>query len=143
MPLYQGLFNSVSDFIPFKKVIILALDSVCWDLMIPLAEEGVMPTLGAYLRRANYGVLESTCPPHTAAAWTTFLTGKDPGQHGVIDFVRFDPTKHVFTFHDSVLHRHDYLLSRLTDAGFSCGSIFLPRNLPVGRLLLATTSRLK
>ncbi len=31
--------------------------------------------------------LRSTIPPITAPAWTSFMTGKNPGKHGVYDFV--------------------------------------------------------
>jgi len=117
-------------YVPYERVVILALDSVCWDVLLPLAQDGTMPALATYLRRANFGVLNSTIPPHTAAAWTTFLTGKDPGQHGVIDFVRFDPEKHKFTFHDSSVQRSENFLTRLSKADVSCGSIFLPRSYP-------------
>ena len=117
-------------YVPYERIVILALDSVCWDVLLPLAQDGTMPALATYLRRANFGVLNSTIPPHTAAAWTTFLTGKDPGQHGVIDFVRFDPEKHKFTFHDSSVQRSENFLTRLSKADVSCGSIFLPRSYP-------------
>jgi predicted AlkP superfamily phosphohydrolase/phosphomutase len=115
---------------PFDRVIVLALDSVTWDLLLPFANDGTMPALAAFLKTSNFGVLESTVPPHTAAAWTTFLTGKDPGQHGVVDFVRFDPARHRFTFHDSNTTRKDSILQRLSRADVPCGSIFLPRNYP-------------
>ena len=118
------------EFEPFERVIILALDSVCWDVLNPLITDQTMPALGAFLAKSNFGVLESTVPPHTAAAWTTFLTGKDPGRHGIIDFVKFDPTQHRFSFHNSGASRAESLFSRLTDMGVSCGSIFLPRNYP-------------
>jgi len=120
----------MSQFVPFDRVIILALDSVCWEVLLPLVADKTMPALGAFLSKAGYGVLESTVPPHTAAAWTTFLTGKDPGQHGVIDFVRFDPARHRFHFHDSSVHRKGNVLTLLSEAGVSCGSIFLPCNYP-------------
>lgn len=119
-----------SQFVPYDRVLVLALDSVCWSVLLPLAEDGTMPALASYLKSASYGVLESTIPPHTAAAWTTWLTGKDPGQHGVVDFVRFDPTKHRFRFHDSTVQRDSSILNVLSKAGISCGSIFLPRNYP-------------
>lgn len=117
-------------FVPYERVVILALDSVCWDVLLPLAQDGTMPALATFLRKANYGTLNSTIPPHTAAAWTTFLTGKDPGRHGVIDFVRFDPTEHRFRFHDSSVLRAENFLTRLSKADVSCGSIFLPRSYP-------------
>jgi len=120
----------MSEFVPFDRVIILALDSVCWEVLLPLVSDRTMPALAAFLQKAHYGVLESTVPPHTAAAWTTFLTGKDPGHHGVLDFVSFDPLTHRFRFHDSSTHRGTNFLTRLCDTGISCGAIFLPRNYP-------------
>ncbi len=89
-----------------------------------------MPALKAFLAQAHYGILDSTIPPHTAAAWTTWLTGKDPGQHGIVDFVKFDPTRHRFRFHDSTVQRDSSIFQLLSKAGISCGSIFLPRNYP-------------
>jgi len=117
-------------FVPYERVIILALDSVCWNVLLPLVADNTMPALASFLRAANYGVLESTNPPHTAAAWTSFLTGKDPGRHGIVDFVKFDPTQHRFTFHDSGASRAESILTRLSKDDVSCGSIFLPRNYP-------------
>ncbi|MEI6235126.1 MAG: alkaline phosphatase family protein [Planctomycetota bacterium] len=125
---------SSPQFTPYDRVLVLALDSVCWDVLLPLAEDGTMPALAAFLKGASYGVLESTIPPHTAAAWTTWLTGKDPGQHGIVDFVRFDPVAHRFRFHDSSVQRDSSILNILSKAGVSCGSIFLPRNYPPYKL---------
>ncbi|HEY3320423.1 MAG TPA: alkaline phosphatase family protein [Planctomycetota bacterium] len=117
-------------FQPFEKVLILALDSVCWELLLPLVNSGVMPALGAFLNKAHYGILESTLPPHTAPAWTTFLTGQDPGRHGVLNFVHYDPIGHKFQFNDSSAQREMNFLTRLTNQGTTCGSIFLPRSYP-------------
>ncbi|MEI6232321.1 MAG: alkaline phosphatase family protein [Planctomycetota bacterium] len=119
-----------SQFVPYDQVRVLALDSVCWDVLLPLVEDGTMPILGAFLKSASYGILESTIPPHSATAWTTWLTGKEPGLHGVLDFVRFDPGTHRFRFHDSSVQRDSSILSILSQAGISAGSIFLPRNYP-------------
>jgi predicted AlkP superfamily phosphohydrolase/phosphomutase len=117
-------------FQPFDRVQILALDSVSWDLLLPLAREGVMPALAEFLRRASFGPLHSTCPPHTAPAWTTFLTGRNPGRHGVIDFVAYDPRKRRFRFHDGLALRSSYWFSALVAGGKTYGSLFLPRNYP-------------
>jgi predicted AlkP superfamily phosphohydrolase/phosphomutase len=34
-----------------------------------------------------YGPLRSTIPPMTAPAWTSFMTGKNPGKHGLYDWI--------------------------------------------------------
>ena len=50
-------------------------------------ERGVMPFLGelAAARRTR-ATLRSIMPPLTPPAWTSLMTGKRPGQHGVFDF---------------------------------------------------------
>src|SRR5206468_1687952 len=122
--------KSSMPFEPYEHVIILALDSLCWEVLRPLIADATMPSLAEFLRRAHYGVLESSVPPHTAAAWTTFLTGQDPGKHGVIDFVSFNPVQQKFRFHDSSTARENTLFTRLSQTGISCGSLFLPRSYP-------------
>jgi predicted AlkP superfamily phosphohydrolase/phosphomutase len=42
-------------------------------------------------------VLKSTVPPISPPAWTTFLTGKNPGQHGIFQFVDMDVRSYGFT----------------------------------------------
>jgi predicted AlkP superfamily phosphohydrolase/phosphomutase len=40
------------------------------------------------MREGAYGDLCTVIPPMTAPAWTSFMTGVNPGQHGIIDFVQ-------------------------------------------------------
>src|ERR1700759_5402855 len=116
----------MSQFQPFDRVLILALDSMCWDVLLPFVDDGTMPALASFLKRAHYGNLESSIPPHTAAAWSTFLTGVEPGCHGVLDFVKYSPKENRFRFNGSNSTRAASFLTRLSEKGISCGSIFLP-----------------
>ncbi len=42
--------------------------------------------VAALLERCLYGRLRSTLPPMTLPAWSSFLTGRPPGEHGIFDF---------------------------------------------------------
>jgi len=68
------------------KVMILGLDGATYRIIRPLVAEGKLPNLGRLMREGASGILESTIPPHTAAAWPTFITGKQPGNHGLFNF---------------------------------------------------------
>lgn len=68
------------------RVLVVGLDGATFDLISPLVEAGKMPTLAGLIRTGGSGVLRSIVPPHTAAAWSTLITGKNPGQHGVSGF---------------------------------------------------------
>ncbi len=79
------------------KVIIIGLDGATFALLDPWLDEGRLPHLQRMIREGVRGDLESCVPPVTAPAWTSFFTGKNPGKHGVFDFVRQD--KNDYEFH--------------------------------------------
>ncbi|WP_114577570.1 alkaline phosphatase family protein [Saliphagus sp. LR7] len=71
-------------------LLVVGLDAACLPVLKPLFDRGVTPTLKALFEGAVRGPLESQIPPWTASAWPTLYTGKNPGKHGVFDFLTFD-----------------------------------------------------
>ena len=61
-----------------EKVLILGLDGATFDVLRPLMDAGRMPHLKRLVDGGASGVLRSTVPPITPAAWTTFMTGRSP-----------------------------------------------------------------
>lgn len=73
------------------KLVILGLDGATFQILRPLAEAGIMPTLARFLREGAWGTLRSTRPPVTCPAWPSMYTGVGPGKHGVFSFSYRDP----------------------------------------------------
>jgi len=69
-----------------NRVILLGLDGGTFSLLQPWVEDGLMPNLGRMMTRGVRGDLESTIPATTPPAWSTCVTGKQPGKHGIYDF---------------------------------------------------------
>ena len=69
-----------------QRVLLLGLDGATFDLFEPWAKEGLMPNLATLMQRGVWGDLRSTVPPTTPTAWSSCLTGKNPGKHGIFDF---------------------------------------------------------
>jgi predicted AlkP superfamily phosphohydrolase/phosphomutase len=69
------------------RVLIIGLDGATWDVLDPWINDGSLPNLARLRQSGSWGVLRSTIPPISAAAWSTFMTGKRPGKHGVFHFV--------------------------------------------------------
>lgn len=78
-------FNSKGN----PKVFIIGLDGATFDIINPLVKEGKLPTFQKIMSSGAYGQLGSTIPPVTAPAWTSLLTGKNPGKHGLFTFTTF------------------------------------------------------
>lgn len=71
-----------------RRMVIVGLDGADWSLLDPLMEDGVMPALKSFVDSGVRATLESVRPTNSMSAWTSFMTGVNPGKHGVFDFVR-------------------------------------------------------
>ncbi|MGH2636296.1 MAG: alkaline phosphatase family protein [Actinomycetota bacterium] len=76
------------------RVLLIGWDGADWRILDPLLERGDLPNLLALIDRGQRGVLKSTIPTHSWAAWPSFLTGVDPADHGVYDILETVPGTH-------------------------------------------------
>ena len=65
---------------------LIGLDGATFSVLDPLLERGVMPFLRAFTASGVRAPHRSVIPPLTPPAWTSLMTGKRPGRHGVFDF---------------------------------------------------------
>src|SRR6056297_1034931 len=72
------------------RALLVGLDAACLPVLEPLFEADAVPTLQSLFDDGVAGPLESQVPPWTASAWPSMYTGKNPGKHGVFDFLSFD-----------------------------------------------------
>jgi predicted AlkP superfamily phosphohydrolase/phosphomutase len=72
------------------SVVLIGIDGATFAVLDPLMRSGDMPFLREWSARGVRAVLSSTAHPLTPIAWTTLMTGRNPGNHGVFDFVRAD-----------------------------------------------------
>jgi predicted AlkP superfamily phosphohydrolase/phosphomutase len=79
--------------------LLIGLDGATFTILDPYMESGVMPFLAEFCERGTRGVLRSIMPPLTPPAWTSLVTGKHPGQHGIFDFFqKEEPGSVYFSF---------------------------------------------
>lgn len=71
-----------------RKVAIIGLDGATWSILSPAIERGYMENLGQLLDCGSSGDLYSTSPPITPVAWSSFLTGANPGKHSISGFAQ-------------------------------------------------------
>jgi predicted AlkP superfamily phosphohydrolase/phosphomutase len=69
------------------RVCVIGLDGATFDLIRPWAQAGQLPTLARLMKEGAWGDLRSTIPPMTGPAWSTFMTGTNPGKHAIFDWV--------------------------------------------------------
>lgn len=74
----------------YPKVIVLGVDGM--DPGFVERHWSDLPNLAALRRRGAFSRLATTNPPQSPVAWSTFITGLDPDEHGIFDFIHRDPT---------------------------------------------------
>lgn len=81
-----------------KKVVLLGLDGVPFTLLQEYMEKGLMPQLSKLCNSGSLMQMKSTLPEVSSVAWSSFMTGKNPGEHGIFGFMELDRESYGYTF---------------------------------------------
>jgi predicted AlkP superfamily phosphohydrolase/phosphomutase len=116
------------------KVFIVSLDGATFDVLRPLADQGYLPNVKRIMTEGLAADLESVIPPVTAPAWTSFMTGKTPGKHGIFDFTRFDPVDRSIKLNNAENIRSKTLWQILSEKGKRVIVLNMPYTYPPPRV---------
>jgi predicted AlkP superfamily phosphohydrolase/phosphomutase len=78
-----------------KKVIVIGLDGLEPGIVEAMLERGDLPNLAKIRAGGSYTRLKTTYPAQTPVAWSSFMTGTNPGAHGIFDFISRDPATYL------------------------------------------------
>jgi predicted AlkP superfamily phosphohydrolase/phosphomutase len=76
-----------------QRTMIVGWDGADWRILEPMLKSGRLPVLQRLINEGASGPLRSTIPTHSYTAWASFMTGKNPGKHGIHAFNRYIPTQ--------------------------------------------------
>jgi len=137
-----------------KRAIILGFDGMDPLVTERFLKQGKLPNLARLRESGTFQALATTLPPISPVAWSSFLTGVNPGKHNVYDFVmpnrrlylpelssaRIREPKRVLKIgrykiplsrpRISVLRRSTPFWHYLAKAGVSCSIIRVPVTFP-------------
>ena len=89
-----------------------------------------MPNLAKLMQTGVSGTLESVLPPITPPAWTSFMTGKNPGKHGIFHFVETEHSGYAMNYANATSRRSPTVWKLLNNAGYSVGTMNIPFTYP-------------
>ena len=103
---------------PFRRVVLVGLDGFDPGLVEGAWARGDLPNLARLRDAGGASRIRTTATAQTPVAWSTVATGRNPGAHGIFDFLGRDPGT----------YRPDVALFR-----FERRSAFLPPKVVTGR----------
>jgi len=78
----------------YKRVVVLGIDGLDPEILQEVIERfpDRMPNFQRLIDEGGVHSLGTSCPPQSPVAWSNFITGFDPGGHGIFDFIHRDKT---------------------------------------------------
>jgi predicted AlkP superfamily phosphohydrolase/phosphomutase len=113
-----------------RKVMLIGIDGATLSLLEPWANDGQLPTVRKLMQAGSFGELRTTFPPITPSAWTSFMTGTNPGRHGIFEFFRRDQGSYRLRPTGSSMRTGVTLWRTLSEAGKRVGVVNVPLTYP-------------
>ncbi len=111
--------------------LVIGLDGADVDLLDAVGAART-PAITALRERGAWARVRTPLPHATLPSWTTFLTGLDPGAHGVFDFTTRDG--YSVAFSAGTVREAPTIAARLDRLGLTCACLFFPGTWPPERL---------
>lgn len=113
-----------------RRVVVIGLDGVPHSFATRLVREGRMPNLARIFQAGTVRPLTSTWPFVSSVAWSSFMTGCNPGKHNIYGFVdRRLSTYNVFLPNSETM-RAEPIWTTLSQAGKRVGVMNVPVTYP-------------
>ncbi|MEW6220225.1 MAG: alkaline phosphatase family protein [Thermodesulfobacteriota bacterium] len=117
-----------------RRVLVMGLDGATFDLMGPWMAEGRLPNLARLAAYGAHGPLDPAPNLRSAASWTSFATGANPGRHGIYEFYDFEPQSYGIRFVNGGERAVPALWQLADAAGLATVSVNVPMSYPAEAL---------
>jgi predicted AlkP superfamily phosphohydrolase/phosphomutase len=98
MGFLKGLFGKSKGESRGSKVVMLGLDGTPYTMLKEIFDKGVMPNFKSLIENGTFRQMDSSTPAISAIAWTSFMTGKNPGKHRIFGFIDLQKNSYQFRF---------------------------------------------
>ncbi len=115
---------------PIPKFMVLSIDGVPFGLLERLLHEGVMPQLAQLVEQTGMQPMRSVQPTVSCVAWSSYMTGCNPGKHGVLGFIDRREGSYDLSFPNSRMMAVEHIWEALSRAGKRVFGMNVPATYP-------------
>ncbi len=114
----------------YSKFVVLSIDGVPYGLAKRMIEQGDMPNLASLAERTGLRKMRSIQPTVSCVAWSSYMTGCNPGKHGIYGFIDRREGTYEITFPNSSARTADDIWSILSKANKRVFGMNVPTTYP-------------
>jgi predicted AlkP superfamily phosphohydrolase/phosphomutase len=119
---------------PKPRAIVVGIDGGSPQLIEAWAMQGKLPGFARLMQEGAFGPLASVPNMRSAAAWTSFMTGRNPGKHGIYEFYEYAADQQKIRFLKGGDRDGATLWGLLSAAGRKVGVINVPMTYPAEKV---------
>ena len=101
-----------------RKVLLIGWDAADWEVITPLLEERLMPSLEGLINRGVMGNLATLQPILSPMLWNSVATGKYADKHGIHGFIEPESAER----RGAPLHQHILQMQGALEYSHSVGA---------------------
>ncbi|MEM4267588.1 MAG: alkaline phosphatase family protein [Candidatus Woesearchaeota archaeon] len=79
----------------YKRVLVIGIDGMDYRIAKTMIEQGKLPNFKRLSEQGGFRMLTPENPAQSPVVWTSIATGKNPGKHGVFDYVIREPETYI------------------------------------------------
>jgi predicted AlkP superfamily phosphohydrolase/phosphomutase len=83
---------------PKNRLVIIGIDGAPYGLMKNLSDRGVMPNFKQLRKDGTFVKMRSSIPEVSSVSWSSIITGRNPGEHGIYGFTRMMEGTYTLSF---------------------------------------------
>ena len=117
-----------------KRVCVIGLYGVPYTLLLDLAQKGYMPTVAQLLDSGHLHRMKASLPEISAVSWTNFMTGTNPGTHGIFGFTDLKKDSYDLRFPNFLDLKRETFWDKLGEKHKRCVIINQPSTYPARKI---------
>ncbi len=123
-----------------NKACVIGLDGVPFTLLQDLADRGIMSSMARLIASGHLHRMKASLPEISSVSWTNFMTGTNPGEHGIFGFTDFKPGTYELRFPNFMDVQRPVLWDTLGEKGYKSIVINQPSTYPARKISGALVS---
>jgi predicted AlkP superfamily phosphohydrolase/phosphomutase len=126
----MSIFNKKKE----NRVCVIGLDGVPFGLLLDMARKGIMSAAGRIIDSGHLHRMKASLPEISAVSWTDFMTGTNPGTHGIFGFTDLKPGSYELRFPNFLDVKAPTIWDTLGEKGKKCIVINQPSTYPARKI---------
>lgn len=116
------------------KAVVVGLDGVPYTLLENLRDAGCIPNMASIFSKGYFGRSSVCIPEISSVSWSSFMTGKQSGEHGIFGFMDFEPGSYKMYFPNFTQLKSPTLWDELSMKGKKTVVINMPATYPARQI---------